>query len=30
MQITSEGVKIGHPDIVADSIAANVIAEILD
>ena len=30
MQITSEGVKVGHPDIVADSIAANVIAEILD
>ena len=30
MQITSEGVKVGHPDIVADSIAANDIAEILD
>jgi len=30
MQITSEGVKVGHPDIVADSIAANIIAEIMD
>jgi len=30
MQITSEGVKIGHPDMVADAIAANIIAEILD
>lgn len=30
MQITSEGVKIGHPDIVADTIAANIIARILD
>jgi len=30
MQITSESVKIGHPDIVADSIAANIIAAILD
>lgn len=30
MQITSEGIKVGHPDIVADSIAANIIAEILD
>ena len=30
MQISSEGVKVGHPDIVADVIAANVIAEILD
>ena len=26
MQITSESVKVGHPDIVSDSIAANIIA----
>ena len=30
MQITSESIKVGHPDIVADAIAANIIAEILD
>ena len=30
MQITSESVKVGHPDIVCDSIAANIIASILD
>ena len=30
MQISSESVKVGHPDLVADIIAANVIAEILD
>jgi len=30
MQVTSEGIKVGHPDIVADSITANIIAEILD
>ncbi len=30
MQITSESIKIGHPDIVADTIAAHVIADILD
>jgi S-adenosylmethionine synthetase len=30
MRITAESVKQGHPDIVADSIAANIIAEILD
>jgi S-adenosylmethionine synthetase len=30
MEISSESVKIGHPDIVADVIAANVIATILD
>jgi S-adenosylmethionine synthetase len=30
MQISSESIKVGHPDIVADIIAANVIAEILD
>jgi len=30
MQITSESVKVGHPDIVCDSIAANIIAVILD
>ena len=30
MQITSESVKTGHPDIVSDSIAANIIAEILE
>ncbi len=30
MRITSESVKVGHPDIVADSIAANIIAAILD
>ncbi len=29
MQITSESVKQGHPDLVADSIAANIIAEII-
>ncbi len=30
MHITSESVKVGHPDIVCDSIAANIIAAILD
>ena len=30
MLITSEAVKIGHPDIVADTIAADIIASILD
>lgn len=30
MQISSESIKIGHPDVVADVIAANIIAEILD
>ena len=30
MRITSESVKVGHPDIVADSIAANIIAAILE
>jgi S-adenosylmethionine synthetase len=30
MRITSEGVKVGHPDIVADCIASNIIAEIID
>lgn len=30
MQISSESVKIGHPDLVADVIAANIIAAILD
>jgi len=30
MQISSESVKVGHPDIVADMIAAHVIAAILD
>jgi S-adenosylmethionine synthetase len=30
MQITSESVKIGHPDIVSDSIASNIIASILE
>jgi len=30
MQISSESIKVGHPDIVADVIAANVVAEILD
>ncbi len=30
MLITSESVKVGHPDIVCDSIAANIIATILD
>jgi len=29
MQITSESVKVGHPDLVCDTIAANIIAEIL-
>ncbi len=29
MRIASESVKIGHPDMVADAIAANIIAEIL-
>jgi len=27
MQITSESVKVGHPDVVADHIAANIIAD---
>ncbi|MBN1827974.1 MAG: methionine adenosyltransferase [Deltaproteobacteria bacterium] len=30
MLISSEAVKMGHPDIVADTIAANVIAAIID
>ena len=30
MQISSESVKVGHPDVVADMIAANIIATILD
>ncbi len=30
MLITSESIKVGHPDIVADSIAAHIIAAILD
>ncbi|MDI6726087.1 MAG: methionine adenosyltransferase [Smithellaceae bacterium] len=30
MQITAESVKLGHPDMVADSIAANIIAEIFE
>ncbi|HSD93860.1 MAG TPA: S-adenosylmethionine synthetase N-terminal domain-containing protein, partial [Syntrophales bacterium] len=30
MQITSESIKVGHPDVVADAIAANIIAAILD
>lgn len=30
MQISSESVKVGHPDVVADIIAANIIAAILD
>ncbi|MEW6333042.1 MAG: methionine adenosyltransferase [Thermodesulfobacteriota bacterium] len=30
MQISSESIKVGHPDVVADSIAANIIATILD
>jgi len=30
MLITSESVKIGHPDLVSDSIAANIIAEIFE
>lgn len=30
MQISSESIKIGHPDVVADVIAATIIAEILD
>jgi S-adenosylmethionine synthetase len=30
MLITAEAVKVGHPDIVADTIAAKIIAEILD
>lgn len=29
MKITSEGVKVGHPDLVCDAIAANIIAEII-
>ena len=29
MRITSESVKVGHPDLVCDSIAANIIAEII-
>ncbi len=30
MEISTESVKVGHPDLVADIIAANVIAAILD
>lgn len=30
MRITSESIKVGHPDIVADCIAANIIAAILE
>ena len=30
MQISSESVKVGHPDLVADIIAASIIATILD
>src|SRR5512136_143200 len=30
MRISSESIKVGHPDIVADMIAANIIAAILD
>jgi len=30
MIITSEGVKVGHPDLVADAIAANLIADVLE
>ncbi len=30
MLITSESIKIGHPDTVADSIAANLIAAIIE
>ncbi|HPL62892.1 MAG: methionine adenosyltransferase [Syntrophales bacterium] len=30
MFISSESIKVGHPDIVADSIAANIIAAIID
>lgn len=30
MQISSESIKVGHPDIVADMIAARIIAAILD
>jgi S-adenosylmethionine synthetase len=30
MHITAESIKIGHPDTVADTIASNIIAQILD
>ncbi|MDO9527556.1 MAG: methionine adenosyltransferase domain-containing protein [Syntrophales bacterium] len=30
MHITAESVKVGHPDLVADAIAADIIADILD
>lgn len=30
MHITAESIKIGHPDMVADTVAANIIAQILD
>ena len=30
MQISSESVKVGHPDLVADTVAANIIAAILN
>jgi S-adenosylmethionine synthetase len=30
MQISSESIKVGHPDVVADMIAAHIIATILD
>jgi S-adenosylmethionine synthetase len=30
MHITAESIKVGHPDLVADAIAADIIADILD
>ncbi|GAJ11351.1 unnamed protein product, partial [marine sediment metagenome] len=30
MHITAESIKVGHPDLVADTIAADIIADILD
>mgnify|MGYP000969260725 CR=1 FL=1 len=30
MQISSESIKVGHPDVVADTIAANIIAALFD
>ncbi|HQH26255.1 MAG TPA: methionine adenosyltransferase [Oligoflexia bacterium] len=30
MRITSESIKVGHPDIVADCVAANIIAAIIE
>ncbi|MGB4549443.1 MAG: S-adenosylmethionine synthetase N-terminal domain-containing protein, partial [Syntrophales bacterium] len=30
MLVSAESIKVGHPDLVADQISANIIADILD